>query len=100
MAAEEIRTVGARGNVVIPARVRKALGIAEGARVAFRAIPGGVVLRRARLVSDADEAIQDAYDVARIEKERRDPRRKLFPWSQVKQELATPSRSRRSRGAS
>ena len=43
----EAATVGKRGTVVIPARLRRKLGIEEGATVLFEECPDGVVIRPA-----------------------------------------------------
>jgi len=43
----EAATVGKRGTVVIPARLRRKLGIEEGATVLFEEGPDGVVIRPA-----------------------------------------------------
>lgn len=41
--------LGANGRIVIPADVREALGLTEGARLTLRAGPDGIVIRSAAM---------------------------------------------------
>jgi AbrB family looped-hinge helix DNA binding protein len=77
--AAEVTKVGRRGSVVIPAKVRKQLGIAEGDLLIFEVVERGVIIRPAVALPVADcpaerraefilNAAIDAADYARARK--------------------------------
>lgn len=88
---KDIGTVGRRGSVIIPVRLRKRFGLNEGSLFVAEASKDGVLLRPARVVpltEEEREAIEDAYDVAEVARRRADPENQEGrPWEEVDAEI-------------
>ena len=84
--------IGKRGNVVIPAHLRRLCGMCEGDLVLAEEHSDGVLLRRAAVVPVPrgvdPEALEDRYDLAKLAQLKADPRNgKLIPWDEVRRRL-------------
>lgn len=87
----DIGTVGRRGAVIIPVRMRKKFGLDEGALFVAEEHAKGVLLRPARVVpltKKQREAIEDRHDVEEVTRRRADPHnQKVRPWEEVEAEI-------------
>jgi AbrB family looped-hinge helix DNA binding protein len=57
----ETTKIGRRGTVVIPAKLRKQLGLDEGDLMIAEAVDGGVLLRPAAIAPTTTQASTDAF---------------------------------------
>lgn len=85
----ETSTVGERGTVVIPARLRRRFRLEKGSVVIAEARPEGVLLRPAKVVALSaseleNEAKEDRHDATVLKRRAREKGHRGIPWDQVK----------------
>jgi AbrB family looped-hinge helix DNA binding protein len=84
---QETSTVGERGTVVIPARLRKRFRLEKGAVLIAEATADGVLLRPAKVVPLSGrelEAQEDRHDARVLKARRREKGRKGTDWESLK----------------